>query len=150
MQIFYFRNFFLSIFQDFREKTYEKTCRFYNIFSKYNSSCPRLPGFMLWVFFSEIWWPFQFNGHFFWFPYLWRENLWKDLQILWLIFKDPTWFTRSQKYVLWKFVLTKWRLFQNVNNFLFISATLSNICVKTYKKTNHFCYLISNFNLLFT
>ena len=85
---FLFSQFFFSIFQDFSEKTYEKTCRFYNIFSKYNSSCPRLPSFTLWIFFPEIWWPFQFNGHFFRFPSLWRENLWKDLQILWLIFKD--------------------------------------------------------------
>ena len=42
---------------------------------------------------------------------------------------------RSQIFVVWKFFKIKWRLFQNVNNLLFISGSLSNICNKTYEKT---------------
>ena len=73
--------------KDFSGKTYEKTCRFYNVFRKYNSNWASVPTFTLWIFFSKIWWPSQFHGHFFRFPFLLRENLWKDLQFLWLIFK---------------------------------------------------------------
>ena len=87
MQIFHFRNFFFSVLKDFSGKTYERTCRFYNAFPKYNSNWACLPSFTLWIFFSKIWWPSQFNGYFFRFPPLLRENLWKDLQFLWLIFK---------------------------------------------------------------
>ena len=46
--------------------------------------------------------------------------------------------TRSQNIVTQKFSEIKWRLFQNVNELLFISATLSNIRDKTYEKTYHF------------
>ena len=88
-KFFIFGIFFFSTLEDFSEKTYEKTCRFYNIFSKYYSNCARLPNFTLWIFFSKICWPFQFNVHIFRFPPLLRENLWKDLPILWLIFKLP-------------------------------------------------------------
>ena len=87
MQIFHFRNFFFLVLKDFSGKTYERTCRFYNAFPKYNSNWACLPSFTLWIFFSKIWWPSQFNGYFFRFPPLLRENLWKDLQFLWLIFK---------------------------------------------------------------
>ena len=41
----------------------------------------------MWIFFSKIWWPFKFNVHFFHFPPLLRESLWKDLPILQLVFK---------------------------------------------------------------
>ena len=74
-KFFIFIVFFFSTLEDFREKTYEKTCRFYNIFSKYYSNCARLPNFTLWIFFSKICWPFQFNVHKFRFPTLFRENL---------------------------------------------------------------------------
>ena len=42
--------------------------------------------------------------------------------------------------ILWfrKCLLRKWHLFENVNNFLLIFATLSNICDKSYEKTYHF------------
>ena len=40
-----------------------------------------------------------------------------------------------------KIFTKKWRLFQNVHNFLFISTTLSNICDKTYEKTYSFFYI---------
>ena len=74
-KFFIFIIFFCSTLEDFSEKTYEKTCRFYNIFSKYCSNCARLPNFTLWIFFSKMCWPFQFNVHIFGFPALLRENL---------------------------------------------------------------------------
>ena len=74
-KFFIFGIFFFSTLEDFSEKTYEKTCHFYNIFSKYYSKCARLPNFTLWIFFSKICWPFQFNVHIFRFPTLLRENL---------------------------------------------------------------------------
>ena len=45
---------------------------------------------------------------------------------------------RSQNFVIWKFLLKKWWLLQNVNFLLFIFATLSNISDRTYQKTYHF------------
>ena len=66
-------------FHHFCEKTYEKTYRFYDLFSNFPSLC-----------------------------------------------------ALSQNFVAWKHLSIKWRSFLNVNNFLFISATLSNICDKTY------------------
>ena len=74
-KFFIFGIFFFSTLEDFSEKTYEKTCRFYNIFSKYYSNCARLPNFTLWILFSKICWLFQFNVHIFCFPPLLQENL---------------------------------------------------------------------------
>ena len=65
MQFFQFCNFFFSTLDPFSEKTYEKTCHFYNIFWKSISNCTHLRSFTLWIFFSKILWLFQFNGHFF-------------------------------------------------------------------------------------
>ena len=73
--------------EHFSQKTYEKTCRFYNIFSKSRSNYARSETFTICIFFSKILWRFQFNVHVFHFPPLLRENLWKDLLILWLIFE---------------------------------------------------------------
>ena len=67
-KFFIFGIFFFSTLEDFSEKKYEKTCRFYNIFSKYYSNCARLPNFTLWIFFSKICWLFKFNVHIFRFP----------------------------------------------------------------------------------
>ena len=74
-KFFIFGIFFFSTLDDFSEKTYEKTWRFYNIFPKYYSKCARLPNFTLWIFFSKICWSFQFNVHIFRFPTVLRENL---------------------------------------------------------------------------
>ena len=74
-KFFIFGIFFFSTLEDFSEKTYEKTCRFYNIFSKYYSNCARLPNFTLWIFFSKICWLFKFNVHIFRFPPHLREKL---------------------------------------------------------------------------
>ena len=89
MQFFQFCNFFFSTLDPFSEKTYEKTSHFYNIFSNSISSCTHSRSFTLWIFFSKILWPFQFNGHFFSFPSLLREKFWKELTISWLIYKVP-------------------------------------------------------------
>ena len=55
---------------------------------------------------------------------------------------------RSQNFVIWKFLLKKWRLFQNVNNLLFILATLSNICacIQTSHHYVHACKILSSEN----
>ena len=88
-KFFIFAIFFFSTLDNFSEKIYQKTWHFYNIFSKSITICARLASFTLWIFFCKIWWPFQFNAHFFYFPPLLRENLCKDLAISWLIFKVP-------------------------------------------------------------
>ena len=62
----------------------------------------------------------------------------KTYQFYDLFSNFPSLCARSQNFVIWKFLLKKWRLFQNVNNLLFILATLSNICDKTYEKIYHF------------
>ena len=137
-KFFIFEIFFFWTLEDFSKETYEKTCHFYNIFSKYYSNCAGLPNFMLWIFFSKICWPFQFKVHIFRFPPLLRENLWKGLQILWLIFKLPVVTCTLTKFGSLNFFFSiKWWSFLNVNN-LFISATLSNICGKTYEETYRF------------
>ena len=84
-------------FQHFCEKTYCKTYRFYDWFSKFPSLC-----------------------------------------------------ARSQNLVVWNFFSRKWRPFLNVNNFLVISTTLSNICEKTYEKTYRFFSIFANLNFIFT
>ena len=74
-KFFIFTIFFFSNLEDFSEKTYEKTCRFYNIFSNYYWNCARLPNLTLWIFFSKICCPFQFNVHIFRFATVLWENL---------------------------------------------------------------------------
>ena len=106
-KFFIFGIFFFSTLEDFSEKTYEKTCRFYNIFSKYYSNCASLPNFTLWIFFSKFFWPFQFNVHIFCLPSLLRENLWKDLPILWFILKLPVVMCTLTKFHSLKFFLEK-------------------------------------------
>ena len=59
----------------------------------------------------------------------WFYDLFSNFQLL---------CARSQNFVVWNFFTIKLRPFLNVNNFLFISATLSNICDKTYEKTYRF------------
>ena len=57
---------------------------------------------------------------------------------------------RSQNFVIWKFFLKKWRLFQYFNNLWFICSIWSNICDKVYEKTYHFFYIFRNFDSIFT
>ena len=57
---------------------------------------------------------------------------------------------RSQNFVIWKFFLKKWLLFQYFNNLWFICTIWSNICEKCYEKTYHFFYIFWNFDSIFT
>ena len=57
---------------------------------------------------------------------------------------------RSQNFVIWKFFLKKWRLFQYFNNLWFICSICSNICDKVYEKTYHFFYIFRNVDSTFT
>ena len=59
-------------------------------------------------------------------------------------------FTLSSSFIISTFLQQKWQPFENVNNFLLISATLSNICEKTYEKTDHCLGIFSNFHFIFT
>ena len=106
-KFFIIGTFFPSTLESFSKKTYEKTCRFYNIFSKYYLNCARLPNFMLWIFFSKICWPFQFNVHIFCFAPLLRENLWKDLPILWIIVRLPIFMCTLTKFCSVKIFINK-------------------------------------------
>ena len=60
--------------------------KFCNLFFNFVSFVT-LSSFTIWMFFSKILWPFQFNVHAFHFSPLLRENLWKNLLILWLTLK---------------------------------------------------------------
>ena len=114
---FSFFQFLVSQFlEGFSDKAYEKTCRFYNTFSKSSSNCTRFRSFRIWVFFSKISWPFQFNVHFFHFPPLLRENLRKTYQFYGLFPNVLSLCARSQNFVIWKFFLKKCQLFQYFNN----------------------------------
>ena len=89
-------------------------------------------------------------GTFFAFPLFCEKTYEKTYNFYDLFSNILSWFTLSQKFVLWKFLPKKWRLFQNVYNLLFISATLSNICNKTYEKTYLFFYIFSKYHFGFT
>ena len=55
--------------------------------------------------------------------------------------------TLSQSFTIWKFLLKKCQLFQNLNKFSLIWASLSNFCMKTYKRTYRFYDIFSKFLL---
>ena len=130
---FSFLQFLVSQFlEGFSEKAYEKICHFYNTFSKSSSNCTRLRSFTIWIFLSKISWPFQFNVHFFHFPSLLRENLWKDLPIFMIIFKRSVIMCTLTKFCHLEVFFKKWRLFQYFNNLWFICSIWSNICDKVY------------------
>lgn len=136
---FSFSHFFFSTLDNFTKKTYENTCDFYNIFSNSISNCTHLPSFTMWMFFlKKLSRPFQYNIHSLNFEMLLPENLWKDLQVLWLISKSISRYASSQFFVIWKFLLKISLLFQNVHKLLIILATLSNVSHKTYEKTYQF------------
>ena len=158
MQFFYFRFLFFSTLEDFSEKTYEKTYRFYNIFPKFIPNCTCLPSF---TFFSKILWRFQYNIHFF--PFLvvlryplfsifcsFKRKFMKRHTNFMTYFQSCYDYVQGHKICDLKIFTKKWRLFQNVHNFLFISTTLSNICDKTYEKTYSFFYIFWKFHFIFT
>ena len=96
-------------------------------------------------FFLKLSRPFQYNIHSLNFEMLLPENLWEDLQIVWLISKFLSRSTRSQFFVIWKCLLKISLLFQNVHKLFIILATLSNICHKTYEKTYQFVVCLNIF-----
>ena len=55
--------------------------------------------------------------------------------------------TLSQSFTIWKFLLKKCQLFQNLNKFSLIWASLSNFCMKTYERTYRFYDIFSKFLL---
>ena len=77
-----------------------------------------------------------------------EETYEKTYQFYDLFSNFPSLCARSQNFVIWKFLLKKWRLFQNVNNLLFILATLSNICacIQTSHHYVHACKILSSEN----
>ena len=121
---FSFLDFFFWTLEDFSEKTYEKTCCFYNIFLEYYSNCARLPNFTLWIFFSKICWLFQFNVHIFRFPPLARKLMKRPTNFM-------TYFQTSHRYLhahkIWQSEFFFFNKMAALSNNLFISVTLSNI-----------------------
>ena len=137
-KFFIFASFSFSTLDDFREKTYEKTYCFYNIFSKCISNHARLPSFTIWIFFSKILWSFQYKIIFFKFHDLCEKTYQKTYKFYELFPNFLSLCARWQDFVIWKYLLKKWRLLQYVNNFLLSSATLSIIFEQTYEKTYPF------------
>ena len=130
--------FVFSTLDDFLDKIYEKTCCFYNILSKSISNSTCLPRFTIWIYFSKMLSPFQYSIDFFNFQPLLREKLWKDLTILWLIFKVPDLMYTLTKISHLKMFTKKMAVFQNVNNLLLISQTYINIM--TFFERNPACF----------
>ena len=150
MQIFHYWNFFFSTLEGFSEKTYEKTCRFYNIFSKYYSNCARLPNFALWIFFSKICWPFQFNVHIFRFPPLLQENLWKDLPMLWLNFKHCIIMCTLTKFCHLKIFVKKTAAVSKCQQFIIHLLNFEQHLQLNLWKDLPFFYIFWNFDFVFT
>ena len=129
MQFFQFCNFFFSTLDPFSEKTYEKTSHFYNIFPNSISNCTHSRSFTLWIFFSKILWPFQFNDHFFSFPSLLREKFWKELTISWLIYKVPILMCTLANFCPVEIFKKIWQPFQNLLNY-FLTSFPKNLMKK--------------------
>ena len=83
------------------------------------------------------------------FSRLLREILWKDLLVLCFNFKLVIVTCKLTNFLAWNFLPTKWRLFENMIKLLFICATLSNVCEKSYEKTYLFFSIFSNFHFSF-
>ena len=146
---FSFFQFLVSQFlEGFGEKTYEKTCRFYNTFSKSSSICSHLRSFRIWIFFSKISWP-NLMSIFFTFHRFYEKTYVKTYQFYGLFPNVLSLCARSQNFVIWKFFLKKCQLFQYFNNLWFICWIWSNICDKVYEKTYHFFLHISKLWLYF-
>ena len=101
--------------EGFGEKTYEKTCRFYNTFSKSSSICSHFRSFRIWIFFSKISWP-NLMSIFFTFHRFYEKTYGKTYQFYGLFPNVLSLCARSQNFVIWKFFLKKCQLFQYFNN----------------------------------
>ena len=130
--------FVFSTLDDFLDKIYEKTCCFYNILSKSISNSTCLPSLLSEYIFQKCYHPFNIVSIFFNFQPLLREKLWKDLTILWLIFKVPDLMYTLTKISHLKMFTKKMAVFQNVNNLLLISQTYINIM--TFFERNPACF----------
>ena len=76
-----------------------------------------------------------------------REILWKDYWFYVLVSFIVT--CKLTNFLAWNFLPKKWRLFENMIKLLFICATLSNVCEKSYEKTYLFFSIFSNFHFSF-
>ena len=88
--------------------------------------------------FQKCYHPFNIVSIFFNFQPLLREKLWKDLTILWLIFKVPVLMYTLTKIIHLKMFTKKMAVFQNINNLLLISQTYINIM--TFFERNPACF----------
>ena len=127
--------------EGFSEKTYEKSCCFIIYFQSSVQIVHVDEVLRSGYFFQKFDGRLNLMSIFFTFHRFCEKVYEKTYQFYSLFSNVLSLCARSQNFVIWKFFLKKWRLFQNVNNLLFISSTLSNICSKTYEKTYHFFYI---------
>ena len=127
--------------EGFSEKTYEKSCCFIIYFQSSVQIVHVDEVLRSGYFFQKFDGPLNLMSIFFTFHRFCEKVYEKTYQFYSLFSNVLSLCARLQNFVIWKFFLKKWRLFQNVNNLLFISSTLSNICSKTYEKTYHFFYI---------
>ena len=150
-KFFHFPFFVFSILGNFPKKTYEKTCCFYNIFSKFSSSRTCLLSFTIWIFSSKILWLFQYNIHFFQVWRLLREKLWKDPPILWLIFKLPIIMCMLSKFCHLKIFTKKMAAVLKCQQFIIHFHNLEKqLRQNLWKDLPIFFYIYWNFHFIFT
>ena len=93
-------------------------------------------------FFQKFYGGFNLMSMFFAFHHFY-EKTYEKTYWFYDLFSNFLWlYVRWQNFLAWNFLIKKWRLFQNVINFLLISATLSNVCEKSYEKTYVFFFNI--------
>ena len=100
-------------------------------------------------FFQKFYGGFNLMSMFFAFHHFYEKTYEKTYWFYDLFSKFLWLYIGSQNFFAWNFLIKKWRLFENVINFLFISATLSNVCEKSYEKTYLFFSIFSNFHFSF-
>ena len=100
-------------------------------------------------FFQKFYGGFNLMSMFFTFHHFY-EKTYEKTYWFYDLFSNFLWlYVGWQNFLAWNFLIKKWRLFQNVINFLLISATLSNVCEKSYEKTYLFFSIFSNFHFSF-
>ena len=122
----------------FGEKTYEKTCQFYGLFSNFLSLRARSQNFVIWKL-KKKWRLFQIVN-----------NLLFISSTLSNICDKTYVFTTLQNFMISKLTKRKCRLLEYVNKFLLIPATLNNIFNKNCEKSFKFCNVFFKFVSLFT
>ena len=101
-------------------------------------------------FFQKFHGRFNIMSIFFTFHRFYQKTYKKTFQFYGLFPNALSLSAHSQKFVIWKSFLKKWRLFQSFNNLWCICSIWSNICDKVYQKTYHFFYIFRNFDSIFT